>query len=227
MINLRSASEPGVARRDSLRQDGTRQGYTSGMINLHGLTTLNPTGLGGARPGATVQDKETQMTPTTKRPTFARSIDTDVLVQRLINTQPGDTVGYAELSQLVGRDVQGDARSVLDSARAILERDANIVTGTVRGVGIRHLTDTDTINTGQLTIEHVRRVSRATARRIATLKDPASVPVNVRARQYAYLSTFGAFVHMTRPSKTRKIEAIARQAMKELPLARTLEAFKD
>lgn len=167
------------------------------------------------------------MATTTKHPTFSRSIDTDILVQRLMNTQPGDIVGYDEMRDLIGRDVQGDARSVLESARTILERDVSIVTGTIRGVGIQHLTDTDTILTGQASINHIRRVSRTTARRIATLKNPNSVPTDIRARQYALLSTFGAFVQMTRPSKTRKIEAIARQAMKELPLTRTLEAFKD
>lgn len=164
---------------------------------------------------------------TAKRHIGSTSIDTRTLVALMVKVPVGESITYQDLSSAIGRNVQGAARSVLESARHICERDYNIVFGVVQNVGLKHLTDTETINTGQAGIDHIRRTARKTARRIASLKDPNSVPNESKVRQFTYLSVAGALVHMTQQKQITRLEVKVGQAAKELPLAKTLEAFKE
>ena len=162
-----------------------------------------------------------------KRYIGALSIDTKQLVEFLAKTPVGQIAAYADLSSLVGRNVQGTARSALETARHICEREYNAVFGVVMNVGLKHLTDTEAINTAVPAFNHVRRTMRKTARRITALKDPETVPDDIKIRQFTYLSAAGALVHMTQQKQIARLEGKVQKAARELPLAKTLEAFNE
>jgi hypothetical protein len=155
------------------------------------------------------------------------STDTRALVDAGKLIAVGSVWPYEEMTAILGRDIQGDARSVLESARRIMEREYNIVFGVIRNVGLKHLTDDEAINTGQGTIDHNRRMSRRAAKRIASLKSPETVSQAAQTKQFTFLSLFGAIVHMTRPRQIEKLSSRVEAAHKELPLAKTLDAFKE
>jgi len=63
------------------------------------------------------------------------SVDTRLLIERLSRVEIGDFVSYKELSEVIGRDVQGAARGNLTTARHRLEVDDAIQFGPVVGKG--------------------------------------------------------------------------------------------
>ena len=162
-----------------------------------------------------------------RQPIGSLAIDTKQLVDRMTKTKPEELLTYEELSLLIGRNVQGVARGNLATARHICQKQYNIVFGVIPNVGIKHLNDIDTINTGQSSIDHIRRTARRAAHRIVSLKDPDAVPNDIKIRQFTYLSVAGALVHMTQNKQVKKLEGKISEGQKELPLAKTLEAFKE
>ena len=162
-----------------------------------------------------------------KRPIGSLAIDSKQLVERMAATKPEEVLTYEEMSLLIGRNVQTAARGNLATARHICQKQYNIVFGVIPNIGIKHLNDVDTINTGQSSIDHIRRTARRAAHRIVSLKDPDSVPNEVKIRQFTYLSVAGALVHMTQSKQVAKLESKVAEGQKELPLAKTLEAFKE
>jgi hypothetical protein len=175
----------------------------------------------------TATEAETVSAAERKRYIGQVSADTRALVDVGNLIAVGSVWHYDEMTAILGRDIQGDARSVLESARRILEREYNIVFGVVRDVGLKHLTDEEAINTGQETVEHNRRMARKAAKRIASLKSPETVSQAAQTKQFTFLSLFGAIVHMTRPRQIEKLSGRVEAAHKELPLAKTLDAFKE
>lgn len=102
------------------------------------------------------------------------SKDRDVLVARLVaefravhdgDPPYGKVVSYVDLSAVICRDVQRDARHTLESARRYILREHQMHTEPVRGVGLKlmHPDEADTI--GARAIGTIRRASRRAVRR--------------------------------------------------------------
>lgn len=96
------------------------------------------------------------------KPTFEASLDVEKLVAFLVD-KPGAT--YAELGAMIGRQVQGRDRYVLESARRKLEK-RGIFFVVERGVGLTRATNNQVATLSTSTpITKIRRVTKVAEKR--------------------------------------------------------------
>lgn len=86
-----------------------------------------------------------------------RSIDTQVLINRLQTLQIGDKISYEELCRCIGADSVSRLRGPLDTARNRLLRDNRMEFGTIRGEGLVRLDDSQKIGKAQSNVAKIRR----------------------------------------------------------------------
>jgi hypothetical protein len=77
------------------------------------------------------------------RPEFKLSLDTQMLIEKLRELDYSASATYRELSELIGRNVQKEARHVLDSAVRYLAREESIFFSVMRTSGIQRVTESD------------------------------------------------------------------------------------
>lgn len=94
-----------------------------------------------------------------------------------------DVVTYGELQRLVGNS---DPKRAIPSARRVLLRE-NIIIATVRGVGVRRLTEEEAaLSFAASAPEKIRRASRRELRNLrAAMHDPTKVSAGTMARAEA------------------------------------------
>jgi hypothetical protein len=69
----------------------------------------------------------------------------ELILEQLLELQPGELITYAELSALTGLSIQTDARYLLDAALRTALEEHNMVFENERNVGYRRLTDEDIV----------------------------------------------------------------------------------
>lgn len=153
------------------------------------------------------------------------SIDTRVCVNRLKEAKSGEVIPYKELSELIGRDVQNSAYSVLFSARRIVERDYRIVFHPIRSIGLKRLDDTGIVSVGESTLSKIRKVTKRGIKQIACVQDFNNLSQEQKIKHNTYLSMLGVMHHASQGKSVQKLENKVREAQASLPLAKTLEAF--
>lgn len=159
-------------------------------------------------------------------PTFVASLEVRRLCAAFAETHTGDILTYKSLSALIGKDVQTEARSVLNSARKITQRELGYVFGTIYGEGLKRLSDIEIVQTGSETMVKIRRNSRRGAERIAHAA-PEKLPIESRVQQNTFLSVLAMIHAASTEKRLKKLEEKVAQAESRLPLERTLDAFKD
>ena len=80
-----------------------------------------------------------------KEPQFVASIDVKTLCKAFAESHVGQIFTYKDLSQLIERDVQTEARNILTSARKITQRELGYVFGTIHGEGLKRLSDIEIV----------------------------------------------------------------------------------
>jgi len=161
-----------------------------------------------------------------KPPNFVRSLDTEAILQRLIRATRDDPyVTYKEASGIIGRDVQQEARYVLDSARRAAERDYGMVFGVEQNVGLKLLTDEETVQAALKPIEHTRRTARRTARMLTTV-DYDKLSPESQLTHNTRLSQLGVLIHAASSKGMKRLAEGVRAAGRTLSLDATLEHFK-
>lgn len=132
------------------------------------------------------------------------SIDTQT-IERILSALPVNEIAtYAVMSAAIGRDVQNDARHLLNSAITRRLRDGEVY-GVVINVGMKRLDDAGIVGTGALTAKRIRNLSRKGLKKLMNLKDYTSLPrqlqneFNTRAAQLGILKAY------TGTAKTRRI----------------------
>lgn len=154
------------------------------------------------------------------------SVDTRLLYQRILKLNPDETISYAELSAVIGRDVTGSARSNLFSARNKALREG-INTEAVTKVGIKRLTDTQTVGTTDGRVrDHIRRVTGKAVKKLATvdfnnLSNPDKVKHNTAVSHLGALRAFAA--DKIAPRIERKVKESNGE---QLAIVHTLQAFE-
>lgn len=122
------------------------------------------------------------------------AVETGELVKLLMRVSVGETVTYTSLSKAVGVDVQA-RRHLLDSARRIAMRDHNAVFAAEVSVGLRRLSDVETVT---LIPESRRRRIHSQAKRgireVATV-DYARLPADKQVAHNVGMAVLGA-LHM-------------------------------
>lgn len=156
------------------------------------------------------------------------SIDTRTIYDRLVKSEIGETINYAELTALIGRNVQHEARYVLVSAMHRVESQDDMVFACVHGVGVKRLSDHEIVGIGDEALTRSRRAAKRGARKLSKIRDFNSLTDAEKISHNARLSVLGAIEAIARGSALRKIEQkISNTASSQaLPLAKTLEAFK-
>lgn len=154
------------------------------------------------------------------------SVDTRMLYERLKECDVGHTIPYQELSKIIGREVTGKARSVLATARRKAMTTDRMVFACVYKVGVKRLTDVDIVETSEDCVRRVRKASTRAVRRITTV-DFAKLPNEAKVKHNTYLSVFGALASFTQSGALKAIEKKIGDSKEALPLAKTLEVFRD
>lgn len=166
------------------------------------------------------------MQPETKRTLIPElSHDTETLAACLRTVPVGGTVSYETLSGLIRGNVQQGARHLLDSARRIVQREEQAVFGTIRGVGLKRLTDTDKARTGGASLQRINRTSRRGIQILSCVQDFDKLDLNDKVKHNAYLSILAVFYEVSRPKSVRRIEGAVAVMQKQLPFTDTLRAF--
>jgi len=153
------------------------------------------------------------------------SIDTKTITDRLAKASVGEVVPYSELTLLIGRDVQHEARPTLSSALRRLGNEG-IVFGCVRGLGVKRLTDAEIVGVGPATLSKIRRAARRAQTKLAAVADFDALPRAAQTTHNMSLSVLGVLSHLTKGSTVRLLEGRIEQAQAALPLAKTLDALR-
>lgn len=161
-----------------------------------------------------------------KKPTFIASFDVRSLCNLMANTDIGQILSYEEMSKVIGRDVQTEARGALVSARRITQRELGYVFGTIYRLGLKRLSDVEIVQTGAQSVVKIHHASRRGADRIANAA-PEKLPIESRVQMNTYLSVLAMVHAVSTEKRLKRLEEKVAQAEARLPLERTLEAFKD
>lgn len=153
------------------------------------------------------------------------SVDAQLLYDKLATLNIGDRLGYAELSKLIGSDVQEDARGRLQTAIRKLRNDDRIVIGTVRGEGVERLDDSGIIGEGDRVIKHIGKAARRGAKIILCVKDFDGLPNDMKIKHNSRLSALGALAQMSKGSSIKSIEGKVAEKQGKIGMEETLRLF--
>jgi len=161
-----------------------------------------------------------------ERKTIAEmSIETSLLVERLKQSAVGDVVTYAEMSTLVGRNVQGDGYSAMASARRICQREERMVFEVIRNEGLKRLNDSGIVATGGVNLKRLGRQARRGVKTLACVTDFDALPPDQQVEHNMTMSMLGALAQMVKPKQQEKLRLAVANAQQRLPLTKTLEMF--
>lgn len=162
-----------------------------------------------------------------KRPIALLGIDTKTIFDRLCAAKVGDTIAYAELSSLIGRDIRGMAHHCLASARRKALNEKQIVFATVSKVGVKRLNDVEIVATGEDTVSRIRRMSKRSLRTITAVQDYDRLPNGSKVLHNTYASVLGVVAHISSSRQINKLSAKVEQSAMTLPVQKTIEALRE
>jgi len=161
------------------------------------------------------------------QPTFVASIDAKSIYAILKEAEVGAVVPYKVMSEAIGRNVRNGARGAMETARKMAQRELGFVFGVIPKEGLRRLTEVEKVGSGAQFITKIRRAAQRGIDRQRTVKNPEALPPEIKVRSFVYESVLGMVASSMQEKKINKIEAKVQQTQASLPLAKTLEAFKD
>ena len=160
----------------------------------------------------------------TKKSIPEMAIDTRLLLQRLLKAKIGEVITYKELNEVISRDVQQEANGCLQSAmKAALRHE--MVFSTMRGIGIKRLTDRELAGIGEATRNHITRSARIAMRKMGLVRDFKALTNEEKIRHNTGLAMLGAVAHISSPKQAKALEGKINATMSVLPVQKTLEAF--
>jgi hypothetical protein len=150
-----------------------------------------------------------------------RSIQAQQLIERLEEATTGELIPYAELSALIGEDVQNEARGYLATARRRLLKDKQLFFATIFNEGVRLLNSSEVVNT----IDPAGRVHRIALRSKEALAAADYGELSTEDR--TTLNLKNTIIHFVGHLTKRKSQLLIQQRVGEtaLPPGRLLELF--
>jgi hypothetical protein len=158
----------------------------------------------------------------TKRPAFETTIDTRLLLQRLLKAEPGETVSYGELGKEIGRKI-GGGFSHLQSALRMAQAEGAVFS-CVRGSGYQRLTDQDILRASEGGLKRVRRAARRAGNTLS-IAEPSKLEANERGLLHGRLSAFAMIAHVAKPASVDRLASATKDKGQELAIAQTLKAL--
>lgn len=155
---------------------------------------------------------------------FEISIDTRMLYDRLKTAVVGEVVSFAQMTELLGRPIEGST-SNLQSALHKLEGEG-IAFANVRGSGYQRMNDTEVVHTAEDAREGIKRKAKRAVKRLTCVQNFDGLPNELKIKHNAAISGFGAIASIMSPGRMKSLEDQVAKIGQQLPLAKTLEAFK-
>jgi hypothetical protein len=142
----------------------------------------------------------------------------------MIATPVGQTITFKALGDAISRPVEGGT-AALQSALHKALADDGMVFENVRTVGYRRLSDVEIVDASSRDVRTIRRAVKRSARKLA-LADPRKLTDEKRHEMHARISVMAAIGVASSTTTERAVLKAVNQQGGELPLALTLEAFK-
>lgn len=161
---------------------------------------------------------------TDKKTLFEMSIDTRMLYDRLKKAEIGEAVTFKQMGEILGRSVDGSC-SNLQSALHRLEGEG-VAFANVRGEGYQRMNDIEVVNSAEHSREGIRKKAKRAIKRLTCVQVFDALPNDLKVKHNAALSGFGAIASIMSPGRVKALEEQVAKAGAQLPLAKTLEAFK-
>lgn len=152
------------------------------------------------------------------------SMETRMLRDKLSALKIGDVITYAELNELIGADVQDSSRSHLASAIRGLLADKQMVFGTVRGHGVKRLTDVEIVAIGDEVLPRLRRAAKRATRKLLAVADFSALPNDLKLRHNAVVSSLATISFFSKDTRVKEIEKQS-GATQPLPVGKVLGLF--
>jgi len=162
--------------------------------------------------------------PADKKPQFQLSVDVRLLSQMLAESDPDQVHSYERMSEIVGRDIQAN-RSILQSARRVVQRDHGIVFATVSRVGIQRITGGDVVRTTDGVIKKIRRSAKRQLGVLQCVGDTGELTRDEMTSLNLSMSMMGAMRQATSSKSIKQVESAVSSSGEPLAIAKTLEMF--
>lgn len=164
-----------------------------------------------------------------KAPIFEPSTDRKILANlltRKLVKEGGDFVSYSELSAAIGgRNVQGNARCLLNGARLDFSRDHHRLTVSVRNEGIR--LSLDPSGCLEQKVKHIQRTARKGIKEAGHVMHDEKLAPEQRRGVLVQVAQFGAISQFATSKAAKQIEGkIDEKAPQELALLPTIDAVR-
>ena len=152
-------------------------------------------------------------------------VDAAIILARLKSTKPGEIVNYSDLSSMIGRNVQAEARYIMETARRHAKKE-RIYFGVVTNVGLQRLDDSGKVKVGSGMLGKIRRTSRRAAQTLAAVENFNTLPNELKVAHNTALSVYGVITQATSRKLQDKIaERVEGVEGGALAMKKSLELF--
>lgn len=151
-------------------------------------------------------------------------IDAENIAKQLRTALVGALVRYDDLTKLVGRDVTGEARGAMNSARRLLLREG-IRFDVVRGEGLKRMSDSEVAQSGAASIRSVRRKVNGEIKKLSAVSDFNSLTGAEKVQHNTAMSVLGVMSHFSKQEQVKTIEGCVTQSSQRLLAADATEAI--
>lgn len=159
------------------------------------------------------------------KPSFQLSPDTRKLADKFIGMKPGEQVTYEQLNALVpGRDVQDDARKIMDHARKIARDEDNAVIECVHGIGMERITNDNVPRTQHRHLAQVRHQAKEGAAKLQCA-DMSSLSAEKQSQVMGGLALFGTIQLFTKAKSVKQVHDAAAQQQTPMVTDAVIELF--
>lgn len=153
-----------------------------------------------------------------KTPIFVASVDAVKLAEVLASTEVNQIVKYTYLTEVIGRDVLQN-RSLMETAKAIVQRENGFVFAAVRSVGLKRLQSEDIVDLGDNARARIRRVASTTTKKLKCVQYDA-MPREKQIKHNTTLSMLGVIAELGSEKSYLRLESKVKDVASTLPVAK-------
>jgi len=154
------------------------------------------------------------------------SVDTQILEKLLLAAAVGSVIEYGVLSAAIGRNVQTEARHIMESARRRVLKSERMVFEPVINIGLKRLDDVGIVSLGPSYVGRIHNLSRRGAQKLTAVKAFDALPNELKVEHNVRLAQLGAVRHMSTSKTTKKLSGAMTATADKLPLRQCLDAMK-
>jgi len=162
--------------------------------------------------------------PDQRHPAFVPTVATTAIYNRLKRAEYGEIVALAELSQLAQTSIDG-LRGYLDSARKKACDEDGVVFDSVRGVGLKRLTEEEKAAKQQRRRAHIARQAKSGLKELRTV-DYARLSSTAKVRHNVETAILATHVAVEAPKNVGRIETASQNNLDALTVAETMRLFR-